>query len=146
LVPSVFQSRKQEDTTVKITAHNPWTWQDRFQFSQSLAAEGASRTIYVAGQVSADENGQLINPRDMAAQIPKALENVEAVLKSAGVTFANVVRMNFYVTDMAAFMKNHGAMQEWLKSRDAKPPGCALGIAALYHPDALIEIEVTAVA
>ena len=130
----------------KITAHNPWTWQDRFQFSQSLAAEGVSRTIYVAGQVSADANGQLIYPRDMEKQIIKALDNVEAVVKSAGVTMANVVRMNFYVTDVPAFMKHHGALQEWLKARDAKPPGCALGIAALYHPDALIEIEATAVA
>ena len=130
----------------KITAHNPWTWQDRFQFSQSLSAEGVSRTIYVAGQVSADENGQLLHPRDMPAQIVQALDNVETVLKSAGVTMGNVVRMNFYVTDVPLFMKHHTVLQEWLKKRDAKPPGCALGVAALFNADAYIEIEATAVA
>jgi len=130
----------------KITAHNPWTWQDKFQFSQALAVSGAERTIYVAGQTSADENGQLVHPRDMAKQINQAMDNVEAVLKSAGVTLANVVRINFYVTDLPAFMANHGVLQERLKRYNAKPPGCALGVAALFHPDALIEIEATAVA
>ena len=132
--------------TATITAHNPWTWQERFQFSQALAVSGAERTIYLAGQVSADANGQLVHPRDMAKQIGQAMDNVEAVLKEAGVTLANVVRLNFYITDMAAFMANHHVLTDRLKRAGAKPPGCALGIAALYHPDALIEIEATAVA
>jgi enamine deaminase RidA (YjgF/YER057c/UK114 family) len=131
---------------VKITAHNPWTWQDRFQFSQSLAVSGAERTIYLAGQVSADANGQLVHPRDMAKQIDQAMDNVEAVLKEAGVTLANVVRLNFYVTDMAAFMANHHVLTERLKRANTKPPGSAIGVATLYSPDALIEIEATAVA
>jgi enamine deaminase RidA (YjgF/YER057c/UK114 family) len=132
--------------TVKITAHNPWTWQDRFQFSQSLAASGGERTIYLAGQVSADANGQLIHPGDMTAQIEKALDNVDEVLKSAGVGWGNVVRMNFYVTDVAAFMANHHVVTERMKAVGAKPPGTMLGVAALYHADALIEVEATAVA
>jgi len=131
--------------TAKITAHNPWTWQDRFQFSQSLAVTGAERTIYVAGQVSADANGQLMHPGNMAAQIEQAMNNVEAVLKSAGVTLTNVVRLNFYVTDMKAFMASHHVLTERLKHANAKPPGCAIGVATLYSPDALIEIEATAV-
>ncbi|MFZ1988596.1 MAG: RidA family protein [Alphaproteobacteria bacterium] len=132
--------------TVKITPHNPWTWQDRFQFSQSLAVTGAERTIYVAGQVSADADGKLMHPGNMAAQIEQAMNNVEAVLKSAGVTLAHVVRLNFYVTDMKAFMANHHVLTERLKRANAKPPGCAIGVAALYSPDAFIEIEATAVA
>ena len=110
----------------KITAHNPWTWQERFQFSQSYSVEGEARTIYVAGQVSADGNGQLVHPRDMAKQINQAMDNVEAVLKSAGTTLANVVRLNLYVTDIPALMANHHVLQERLKKYDAMPPGCAV--------------------
>lgn len=130
----------------KLTAHNPWTWQERFQFSQAYAVHGAERTIYCAGQVSADSNGQLVHPGDMAAQINQAMDNVEAVLKEAGVTLAQVVRLNFYVTDMTAFMGNHHHLTERLKRHNAMPPGTALGVSTLYHPEALIEIEATAVA
>jgi enamine deaminase RidA (YjgF/YER057c/UK114 family) len=138
------ESKREETMAAKITHHSPWTWQDKFQFTQAHAAEGG-RTIYCAGQVSADGEGQLINPGDMGAQIEQAMDNVEAVLKEAGASLKDVVRLNFYVTDVPAFMANHSRMQERLRAADAKPPGTMLGVAGLFHPDALIEIEATAV-
>ena len=93
----------------EITAVNPWTWQDQFGFSQAIAVDGAQRTLHCAGQTSVDANGQPQHPGDMAAQINLALDNLEAVLRRAGLGLANVVRLNYYTTDMAAYMK---AMEE----------------------------------
>ena len=59
-------------------------------------------------------------------------------------TFANVVRLNYYVTDVPAFLQ--ASPQAAARLGGVKPPGTLLGVAALFHPDIVIEIEATAVA
>ncbi len=60
-------------------------------------------------------------------------------------TFVNVVRLNYYVTDVAAFLAVAAAAGARFKGGVA-PAGTLLGVAALFHPDIMIEIEATAVA
>jgi enamine deaminase RidA (YjgF/YER057c/UK114 family) len=129
---------------VQIKPVNPWTWQDAFGYSQAVEVSGGSRTLYCAGQTSVDSNGNPIHPQDMGKQLVQALDNLDTVLKQAGMTFANVVRLNYYVTDVPAFLQASAKASERLGG--VKPPGTLLGVAALFHPDALIEIEATAVA
>jgi enamine deaminase RidA (YjgF/YER057c/UK114 family) len=52
------------------------------------------RVIYCAGQTAVDANGSPMHRGDMAKQINQALDNLEAVLKQAGLSWANVVRLN----------------------------------------------------
>jgi enamine deaminase RidA (YjgF/YER057c/UK114 family) len=74
---------------------NPWTWQDQFGFSQAIEVSGAERVLYCAGQTSSDEQGNTVAPSDMGAQAAKALDNLETVLREAGLSLANVVRLNY---------------------------------------------------
>jgi enamine deaminase RidA (YjgF/YER057c/UK114 family) len=129
---------------VHIKPVNPWTWQDAFGFSQAFEVSGGGRVLFCAGQASVDSNGTPLHAGDMAKQISQAFGNLETVLSQAGMTLANVVRLNFYVTDMQAFLQ--AAPHLGARLGNAKPPGTLLGVASLFHPDLLIEMEATAVA
>jgi enamine deaminase RidA (YjgF/YER057c/UK114 family) len=124
---------------------NPWTWQDRAGFSQAIDVRGGQRVVYCAGQTSVDGDGKPMHARDMPKQISQALDNLETVLKQAGVSLANVVRLNYYTTDMAAFFAAAPTLRSRLGAAEYKPASTLLGVAQLFHPDIMIEIEATAV-
>jgi enamine deaminase RidA (YjgF/YER057c/UK114 family) len=129
---------------VEMKAVNPWTWQDPLHFSQAVDARGG-RVLYCAGQTSVDENGTLLHAGDMAAQLEQAFDNLETVLSRAGLTIAHVVRLNYYVTDVTAFFGATPVVGRRLGTAACKPAGTLLGVAGLFHPDAMVEIEATAV-
>lgn len=131
---------------VETRAVDPWTWQDKFGFSQAIEVQGVQRMVYCAGQTSVDADGNPLHAGDMAKQVNQALDNVETVLRKAGFKLANIVRLNYYTTDMAAFFAAAPAFGPRMAAAGCKPSSTLLGVAALFHPDIMVEIEVTAVA
>ena len=125
---------------------NPWRWQDEYGFVQANEVSDAQRVLYCAGQVSVDAEGNPLHPGDMGAQIAQCLDNLDTVLESAGFQMSDVVRMNFYTTDIDRTMEAWSVIQDRLTQRGCRQASTALGVAGLYHPDILIEIEATAVA
>lgn len=126
--------------------HNPWTWQDEHGFSHAIEVRGGERVVYCAGQVSNDADGATIAPGDMAAQTARAFDNLETVLSSAGLTLADVVRLNYYVTDIPRFhTEAKPVIGARLSKAGVQPASTLLGVAALAVDDLLIEIEATAV-
>jgi enamine deaminase RidA (YjgF/YER057c/UK114 family) len=106
----------------------------------------AGKTIYISGQVSIDERGELIGKGDLRAQAERAWQCVGIALKAAGATFKDVVKTNLYVVDY------HADQLSILREVRAKyidmehPPASTLvGVTALAKPDWLIEIEAVAV-
>ncbi len=126
-------------------AINLGTWQDQFDFSQGIEVAHAQRVVYCSGQVSVDEEGRTLDPGDMVAQFHQALDNLEKVLSKAGLTLADVVRLNYYTTDVPAFLAAVPLIGERLKAAGCKPASTLLGVARLAQPEWLIEIEATAV-
>jgi enamine deaminase RidA (YjgF/YER057c/UK114 family) len=126
-------------------AINPWRWQEDYDFSHAIEVRGAQRVVYCAGQTSADGDGKAIHPGDMLAQFHCALDNIEAVLREAGLGLADVVRLNYYVTDIPAFLEAVPKVGVRLKAAGCKPASTLLGIVRLAEPDWMIEIEATAV-
>lgn len=59
---------------------------------------------------------------------------------------SNLVRLNYYVTDMAEFFGARGVIAEKLGRLAIKPSGCLLGISSLAHPALMVELEATAAA
>jgi enamine deaminase RidA (YjgF/YER057c/UK114 family) len=127
-------------------AINPWTWQDKLAFSQAVEVKDAGRVVYCAGQTSVDANGVPLHPGDMDKQIGQALDNLETVLAKADLTLAQVVRLNYYVTDLEAFRKAGATRHARLGAARCNPSGTLLVVSGLFHPDILVEIEATAVA
>ena len=125
---------------------NPWTWQNQFGFSQAIATTGHTRVLRCAGQTSVNAEGEPIHDGDMAAQIARALDNLETVLQAADMALANVVRLNLYVTDIDAALENFGPMEERLATAGIQPAITLLGVSRLFIPSLLVEMEADAVA
>ena len=127
-------------------AINPWTWQDAYGFSQGVEVQGEGRWLVCAGQTSVDANGSPLHAGDMGAQLQRAFDNLEAVLKGAGMTLGDVVRLNYYTTDVAGYLQAAGGVAARFPGDRPAPAGTLIGVAALFHPDILVEIEATAFA
>ena len=125
-------------------AINPWKWQDNFGFVQANEVTGAQRTLICSGQTSVDDNGSPLHAGDMAAQMNKALDNLETVLKAANMTLANVVKTTVYTTDMDAFIGASMANQE--RTAPIKFASTLIGVTRLAFPALMVEIEAIAVA
>jgi enamine deaminase RidA (YjgF/YER057c/UK114 family) len=131
---------------VERTAVNPWQWSVEFGFNQGEIVEGGQRVLFCAGQTAVDGDGAPQHAGDMAAQIALAADNLEAVLRDAGMSLANVVRLNFYTTDVDAFLANAAVLGERTGAAGVAPPGTLLGVARLAFPELMVELEATAVA
>jgi enamine deaminase RidA (YjgF/YER057c/UK114 family) len=75
----------------------------------------------------------------------QCLDNLETVLAGAGMTLQNVVRLNYYTTDVPGYLQASAAIAERLGQAGCSAPGTLLGVAGLFHPDILVELEATAV-
>ena len=124
---------------------NPWTWQDQFGFAQGVEVRGVERMLVCAGQTSSDADGRTVHAGDMAAQMNQCLDNLETVLRQAGLGLANVVRLNYYTTDVDAWLESAGSWGTRLAEAGCRPASTLLGVTRLAFPDLLVEIEATAV-
>jgi enamine deaminase RidA (YjgF/YER057c/UK114 family) len=125
---------------------NPWQWSVEMGFQQAVEVSGEQRTLYCSGQTSVDGDGAPMHAGDMVAQVNLALDNVEAVLAGAGMTLANVVRLNMYTTDVDALMGAFEEVGERLATSELQQSGTLLGVARLAFPELMVELEATAVA
>ena len=66
---------------------NPWKWQDQLGFAQAIEVNGAQSVLYCAGQTSMDSQGKPAHKGDMRAQITLAMNNLEEVIRNAGVAY-----------------------------------------------------------
>jgi enamine deaminase RidA (YjgF/YER057c/UK114 family) len=93
-----------------------------------------------------DAEGRPTHPDDMRAQIVQAMDNLETVLKDAGFGLPDVVRLNYYTTDVDRFFEAYDALAARLAETGCRPAATLLGVARLALPELLVEIEATAVA
>jgi enamine deaminase RidA (YjgF/YER057c/UK114 family) len=127
-------------------AVNPWDWSIRLGFNQAEIIDGATRQVLCAGQTSVDGEGNPQHLGDMRGQIGLALDNLEAVLKGAGMNLSNVVRLAVYATDVDAALGNFDLMGMRFGPHRVAPPMTLLGVTRLAIPGLLFEIEATALA
>ena len=116
-------------------------------FSQVVMVDGgAHRTLYISGQVSVDEENQIVGRGDLAAQAEKAFSNLKRALNSAGSDVSDVVRLGIYVKgyrpEQAGIIRD--AMRK-VFSHSQLPASTWLGVESLALEDLLIEVEATAV-
>lgn len=109
-------------------------------YSQAVAAGGF---VYVAGQLALDpKTGQLV-PGDVRIQTKRVMENIKAILESAGSSLAAVVKTTVFLRDLNDF----GAMNEIYGSYfQEDPPARSTVQVAKLPRDGAVEIEVVALA
>jgi enamine deaminase RidA (YjgF/YER057c/UK114 family) len=123
---------------------NPWKWQDQYGFSQAVEVTSARRLLFCAGQIAVDAEDKVMCAGDMRGQIEAAMNNVETVLAAAGLALANVVRLNYYTTDVDALLVHYDVIASRLAAVGCQPSSTLLGVKRLAFPELLIEIEATA--
>ncbi len=110
-------------------------------FAHAVEIPPKSKLLVLSGQVGEDESGYI--PEDFEGQCRIALDNVEKILKSANMTFNNIVKTNFYLTrpqDMAGLIK---VRKE--KIDGVRPANTTLFVSQLMKPEWFVEVEVIAV-
>ncbi|MFD8423123.1 RidA family protein [Streptomyces sp. NPDC059466] len=105
---------------------------------------GTGRFVAVSGQLALDEDGGLVGEEDPAAQARQVFENLRRCLAAAGATFDDVVKLTYFVTDMAHMPAVRAARDAHIPA-DRLPAASAVQVAALVGPEFLMEIEAYAV-
>jgi len=131
---------------VERTAVNPWAWSGEMGYNQGEVVSGHTRTLYCAGQTAMSGDGKPEHTDDMAAQLALSLDNLEAVLGEAGMSLANLVRLNVYTTDVDLLFRHYGVLASRLGAAEVAPSTTMLGVTRLAIPELMVELEGTAVA
>lgn len=106
-------------------------------FSPALLVDD---TLYVSGQVGADlKTGQI--PVEFEDEVRQCLDNIGILLKAGGMSFADAVSVQVYLTDMSLFPRMNAVYVKYFP--EPRPTRTTVGVAALVGK-ARIEITVTA--
>lgn len=128
-----------------LEAINPEGLSTPESYTHVFAATG-SRLVFVAGQVSEDEQGNLVGAGDLARQARQAFANVGRALAGAGARPEQVTKLTIFVV---------GLRPDQLPAIEAgrvalfgahKPADTLIGVQTLAHPGCLIEVDAIAVA
>ena len=121
---------------------NPWTWQDRFGFSQAWRVDGAQSIVFVSGQTALSGEGELVGEGDFEAQTRQVFENLRTVLGEAGASLEDVVKVNVYLTDMGNLRDFGRIKADYIPG--PQPASTAIGVTALALPGLMLEVEAVA--
>ena len=105
-------------------------------YSPGILIDG---TLYISGQAGEDKDGKI--PASFEAEVKQALDNIDVVLKAAGLTSSDVVSVQAYLTDGALFQRFNAVYTAYFK--DPRPTRTTVVVAKLVG-DGHIEITVTA--
>jgi reactive intermediate/imine deaminase len=112
-------------------------------YTHIVEVAGPAKTIYISGQIAYDKEGKVVGAGDMKAQAEQVFKNLQAALDAAGAKFADVVKMNSYITDMSKVEAVRDVRARYFK--DATPASTFVEVKGLVRPELLLEIEVIAV-
>ncbi len=112
-----------------------------------MARVKASELLFLAGQVSLDEDGNLVGKGDMATQTRQAYRNIGKILESAGATFANVVQVTTCIVgqeSVGPYMDGRSTVFDEVYPNGENPPNTLLVVNGLVDEGMLIEVVVIA--
>jgi len=114
-------------------------------YSQIVKVSGGT-TIYIAGQVALDEEGQQVGEGDLEQQARQVFTNLVTALSEAGATTSDLVRIGIYVVDHDLDkLQLVRRVRDEVLSVDPPPASTLLGVERLALPDFLIEADAIAV-
>ena len=102
------------------------------------------KTLHLAGIIAVDEALNVVAPGDLAGQITRIYDIMEATLALSGATLRHVVNELIFVTDISG-LAQAGPVRVQRYAEHAPPAATAVQVQALMFPAAMIEIQATAV-
>lgn len=104
---------------------------------------GEKTMLFLSGQVAIDADGELVGGDDMTAQADYVMDTIAAILAAHGATFADVINIRSYLTDLSRIGEYAAARQPRFKG--TPPTSTTVEVSRLFVPGALLEVEVVAV-
>ena len=100
--------------------------------------------MFLSGHVPLRSDGSMAGP-GLEAQLDCVLRNLRATLRAGGGDFANVVRLTIYVRDLQPDQLDviRGVRDRYVNAALA-PASALIGVAALFHPEVLVEVDAIA--
>ena len=95
-------------------------------YSQAVKA---GNTVYLSGQIPLDPASMEVVQGDMAVQITRVFDNLKAVAEAAGGGFADIVKLNIFLTDLSHFTLVNEIMSGYFEQ--PYPARAAVGVASL---------------
>lgn len=120
--------------------HNPKGVSLMGRYSHAVELQPGQRLLYVSGQVGVDSKGKIA--AGIEKQCDLVWKNVGAVLRSAGMGYGDIVKVNAYLTD-ARFIGAYRSVRDKYV-HDPMPASTLALVAGLASPDMLVEVEVVA--
>ena len=103
---------------------------------------GDARFVFVTGQIALDEKGEVVSD-DVEEQTRFVYDRIGRILSEAGASFADVVKVQLFLTDISDFGKVSPIRNEFFA--ESEPVSTLVEVSSLVHPGCKIEIEVVAV-
>jgi reactive intermediate/imine deaminase len=130
---------------MRMTRQNPGTVAPPIGgYSHAVRVEtGDAVWIHVSGQIANAPDGTLVAPGDLPAQTERVFENLRLILEANGATFADVVKIQTFVTTLDGFAESREVRARYLP--EEPPASTAVRVVALVMPDAVIEVDLVAV-
>ena len=111
-------------------------------FNHGILTRGGS-VLFLAGQDASGADGAIVAPGDIVAQAEQVLTNLRAVVEAAGGEMHDIVKLNVYVTDRAAYKASMKPLGRLFRDHfGAYYPAMALfEVVSLFQDEALVEME-----
>jgi 2-iminobutanoate/2-iminopropanoate deaminase len=109
-------------------------------YSQAIRA---GNILFVSGQIALDPAaGTVIDDKSVGAQTRRALQNIQAIVTTAGASLENVVKTTVFLKDMNDFAEMNAVYGEFFRSA---PPARATVEVSRLPRDVSVEIDCIAV-
>lgn len=113
-------------------------------FSQAVTTQGSGKTIYIGGQNAVNAQGEVVGKGDLAAQTEQVMQNIQTALSACGATFDNLIKLSIFIVHGQDIRLGFQASQRFLGGLKNPPAITGVFVAALAHPDYLVEVEAVA--
>lgn len=127
---------------------NPSTLSDPLgPYSHAVEVPAGARWLYLAGQVSVDELGEIVGRGDLLRQVQQVFGNLDRLLMAGGYGWADVVATRTYLTrkaDVETYRSERSPFYERYFPFGVYPTSTLLVVERLAHEDFLLEIEAVA--
>jgi 2-iminobutanoate/2-iminopropanoate deaminase len=111
-------------------------------YNQAIRASGVM--VFCSGQIALDPaTGQIVGDGDVAKETEQVMQNLEAVLKAAGATWADVVKTTVFLADMNDFATVNGIYARYFDEATAPARACVQ--VAKLPKNVLVEVDCIAV-